>query len=41
MLNDLKTSLKGRIDEEVAISGNVEIGEGTVVHGGATLRGLW
>src|SRR3989441_2018651 len=39
VLKDLKPSIKGKIDEEVSISGSVEIGEGTVVHRGAALRG--
>ena len=39
VLKDLKPSVKGKIDEEVSISGSVEIGEGTVVHRGAALRG--
>ena len=39
VLKDLKPSIKGKIDEEVSVSGNVEIGEGTVVHRGASLRG--
>jgi glucose-1-phosphate thymidylyltransferase len=39
VLKDLKSSVKGKIDEEVAVSGNVEVGEGTMVHRGAALRG--
>ncbi len=39
VLNDLKTSIKGKIEEGVAVSGSVEVGEGTVVHRGAALRG--
>ncbi len=39
VLTDLKTHLEGKIDEGVLISGNVEIGEGTILRRGATLRG--
>lgn len=39
VLRDLKSSLKGKIDEEVSVSGSVEVGEGTVVRRGASLRG--
>jgi glucose-1-phosphate thymidylyltransferase len=39
VLNDLKTSIKGKIEEGVTVSGNVEVGEGTIVHRGAALRG--
>ena len=39
VLKDLKSSVKGKIDEEVTISGSVEVGEGTVVRRGAALRG--
>ena len=38
-MKDLKSSVGGKIEEEVAISGNIEVGEGTVVHLGAALRG--
>ena len=39
VLKDLKPSVKGKIEEEVPISGNVEVGEGTIVHRGSALRG--
>ena len=39
VLKDLKSSVRGKIEEEVAISGNIEVGEGTIVHRGASLRG--
>ena len=39
VLKDLKTSVGGMIEEGVAVSGEVDVGEGTVVRRGATLRG--
>ena len=39
VLKDLKSSVRGKMEEEVAISGNIEVGEGTIVHRGASLRG--
>ena len=39
VLSDLKPSIKGKVDEGVAIAGNIEIGEGTIVRKGTTLRG--
>jgi glucose-1-phosphate thymidylyltransferase len=39
VLRDLKSSIKGELDEGVSVSGSVEIGEGTHVHKGATIRG--
>jgi glucose-1-phosphate thymidylyltransferase len=39
VLSDLKPSIKGKVDEGVAMAGNIEIGEGTIVRKGATLRG--
>ncbi len=39
VLADLRTSIRGKVDEEVAIAGNVEIGEGTIIRKGCTLRG--
>jgi glucose-1-phosphate thymidylyltransferase len=39
VLKDLKHSVKGHVDEEVAISGSIDVGEGAIVHRGATLRG--
>jgi len=39
VLRDLKSSIKGKLDEGVLVSGSVEIGEGTHVHRGATIRG--
>jgi glucose-1-phosphate thymidylyltransferase len=39
VLKDLKTSTKGRIEEEVSTSGSVQVGEGAVVRRGVSLRG--
>jgi len=39
VLSDLKPSIKGKVEEEVAIAGNIEIGEGTIIRKGSTLRG--
>ena len=39
VLKDLKQSVKGKLDEEVTISGNIDVGEGTVVGRGTALRG--
>jgi glucose-1-phosphate thymidylyltransferase len=39
VLNDLKTAIRGKLDEGVSISGRVEVGEGSVIHRGASLRG--
>jgi glucose-1-phosphate thymidylyltransferase len=39
VLGDLRTSIKGRIEEGAMISGSVEVARGTVVHGGASIRG--
>ncbi len=39
VLSDLKTFIKGKVDEDGSISGNVEIGEGTVVRRRASIRG--
>ncbi len=39
VLDDLKPLAKGRIEPSVLISGNVQIGEGSVVHKGVALRG--
>jgi len=39
VLRDLKPSMRGKIEEGVAISGNVDIGNGSVVRKGAALRG--
>jgi glucose-1-phosphate thymidylyltransferase len=39
VLSDLKTRTKGKVDEGVAIGGNVELGEGSTVRKGAALRG--
>jgi NDP-sugar pyrophosphorylase family protein len=38
-LKDLKSTVKGKIEEEATISGNIEVGEGTIVRRGAALRG--
>ena len=39
VLNDLKTSIKGKVEDGVAVYGNVEIAEETVVRSGASIRG--
>jgi glucose-1-phosphate thymidylyltransferase len=39
VLKDLKSSIGGMIETGVAVSGEVEVGQGTVVRRGATLRG--
>jgi len=39
VLNDLKTSIKGKVEDGVTVYGNVEIAEGTVVRRGASIRG--
>ncbi len=39
VLKDLKTSVNGVIEEGVSVSGKVQVGKGTIVHTGATLRG--
>jgi len=39
VLRDLRSSVKGKVEEGASISGGVEIGEGTIVRGGATIRG--
>jgi glucose-1-phosphate thymidylyltransferase len=39
VLQDLKKSVRGKVEEGVSLSANVDIGEGTVVHSGAALRG--
>ncbi|MBO0888384.1 glucose-1-phosphate thymidylyltransferase [Candidatus Bathyarchaeota archaeon] len=39
VLKDLKGSVRGKIEDEVSVSGHVDVGEGTVVHRGASLRG--
>lgn len=39
VLSDLKTMIKGKVDEGVAIAGSVELGEGSIVRKGAALRG--
>jgi glucose-1-phosphate thymidylyltransferase len=39
VLEDLKTSIKGKVDENVTIAGNVEIGEGTIIRKECALRG--
>src|SRR5437660_5964161 len=39
VLKDLKSSVKGKLEEEVSISGNIDVGEGTIVRRGASLRG--
>ena len=39
VLKDLKNSVKGEIEPEVSITGNVDIGRGTIVRKGAVLRG--
>jgi len=39
VLSDLRTSVRGKVEEGVAVAGNVELGEGTIVRRGAKLRG--
>jgi glucose-1-phosphate thymidylyltransferase len=39
ILRDLKSSIKGKVDEGVILGGGVEIGNGTIVHKGASIRG--
>ena len=39
VLGDLRRSIRGKLDDGVALSGNVEVGEGTIIRRGATLRG--
>ncbi len=39
VLEDLKTSIKGKVDESVTIAGNIEIGEGTIIRKECALRG--
>lgn len=39
VLRDLESSVKGTIEENVTIHGNVEVGSGTVVRRGTALRG--
>ncbi len=39
VLSDLQTSIKGKIDEGVTLTGHIQIGEGTIIRKGATLRG--
>ena len=39
VLSDLKSSVKGNVEDGVAVGGNVELGEGSVVRQGAALRG--
>jgi glucose-1-phosphate thymidylyltransferase len=39
VLSDLKSRMKGKVEEGVANSGNVDLGEGSIVRKGATLRG--
>jgi glucose-1-phosphate thymidylyltransferase len=39
VLTDLKTSIKGKVEEGAIVSGNVEIQEGTIIRKGASIRG--
>ncbi len=39
VLSDLKSSVKGTVEDGVAVGGNVELGEGSVARQGAALRG--
>jgi glucose-1-phosphate thymidylyltransferase len=39
VLSDLKSRMRGKVEEGVAISGNVDLGEGSIVRKGATVRG--
>jgi glucose-1-phosphate thymidylyltransferase len=39
VLRDLKSSVRGTIEEDAAVSGHVEVGSGTIVRKGTELRG--
>jgi glucose-1-phosphate thymidylyltransferase len=39
VLRDLKSSVRGMIEEDAAVSGSVDIGRGTIVRKGAVLKG--
>ncbi len=39
VLSDLRSQVKGRVDEGAILAGPLEIGEDTIIHKGATLRG--
>jgi len=39
VLNDLKTSIKGNVEDGASVYGSVEIAEGTVIRRGASIRG--
>ncbi len=39
VLSDLRSHMKGKVEEGVTISGNVDLGEGSIVRKGATVRG--
>ncbi len=39
VLRDLKLLVEGKIEKGVSVSGNVEVGEGSIVHTDTTLRG--
>ena len=39
VLSDLKTTIKGKVEEGAIVSGNVEIQEGTIIRKGASIRG--
>ena len=39
LLDDLKTSILGKVEDGVAVSGNVEIAQGSVVHRGTSILG--
>jgi len=39
VLKDLKNSVKGKIEEGVLTTGNIELGHGTIIRKGAALRG--
>ncbi len=39
VLKDLKTSIKGKIEQEAAVSGSVDLGDGAVVRTGSVLKG--
>lgn len=39
VLKDLKTSIKGKIEQEAAVSGSVDLGDGVVVRTGSVLKG--
>ncbi len=39
VLSDLKSSVKGKVEEDVIVAGSIALGEGSIVRKGAALRG--